>query len=195
MEIELNEENRNCFSIKSENEKINELLICLELIKDKLILILDEFKSCENCLKNNSLNYKSKEVLDLIQKYNDLKNNNKNNLRKSERKKSIINEINENEIEVKANEKTKNVFNNNKRRRGRPPKKLIKKEEKIEIKDNKKELTKEEKKSYVCEWPQCSRVFNKKSQLVKHRFSHSSDKPFACDWIGCNFRANRSLIN
>jgi hypothetical protein len=171
----------------------------LELIKDKLILILDEFKSCENCLKNNSLNYKSKEVLDLIQKYNDLKNNkndfknnNKNNLRKSERKKSNINEINENEIEVKTNEKKKIVFNNNnKRRRGRPPKKLIKKEEKIEIRDNKLDLTKEEKKSYVCEWPQCLRVFNKKSQLVKHRFSHCSDKPFACDWIGCSFRANR----
>ncbi len=76
-----------------------------------------------------------------------MKNNNKNNLRKSERKNSIINEINENEIEVKTNEKKKIVFNNNKRRRGRPPKKLIKKEEKIEIRDNKNDLTKEEKKS------------------------------------------------
>jgi hypothetical protein len=171
-----------------ENKRIRELLLNLELIKDKLINILDNYKSCESCQTIN--NIKREEINQLLKKYNVLKDFDFNyNINKTELKTEFKSEIINNYFDENSEVIPQRIQTKAKRRRGRP-KKSIQIKETVDETETKCEVN--NKCQYICEWPQCNQQFIKKSLLVKHRFSHSCDKPFACDWIGCSFRSTRS---
>jgi uncharacterized Zn-finger protein len=48
---------------------------------------------------------------------------------------------------------------------------------------------------HQCEWPDCGRVFADSSNLIAHRRVHTGERPFACDYDGCQqaFASSRFL--
>ncbi|XP_054162783.1 zinc finger protein 286A-like [Oppia nitens] len=45
-------------------------------------------------------------------------------------------------------------------------------------------------KPHVCDWPQCCKRYTQSSALITHKRTHMNLKPFVCDWIGCDYRTN-----
>jgi hypothetical protein len=187
-------ENKINNELENENELMRRLvdtlefkIMALELIKDKLIFILND------CKCNHMLNERQ-EIKQLVQKYEDLKQrndtqlNNKSFINKNISKEVMINNNNNNNNNsnnecdncfVKTNEinrriETKNVDNNYSHNR-----------------DNNK-LVKSKLKSMVdrfsCSWPGCDHKVDHKYQLKSHLLSHTGEKPFLCDWPGCEKR-------
>ena len=46
-------------------------------------------------------------------------------------------------------------------------------------------------KPYACDWGGCNHRCSKKDNLKTHKRVHTGEKPYACDWDGCNHRCSR----
>jgi hypothetical protein len=140
--------------IFSENELMRQLVEeleikvkTLELIKDKLIIILDD---CE-CHTNKELKQEVQLLIDNYHKLNQL-----NNKLKKDKNKTIN----------KKNSKIKTL---------KKLKKSIENEEKSEIKvENNEKIIKSKTGSYVCDWIGCDFETNTKRRLILHQGIHRS---------------------
>jgi len=120
----------------------------LELIKDKLIIILDDCK----CDTNKQLKQEVQLLIDNYHKLNEL-----NNKLKEEKNKKTIN---------KKNSKLKTL---------KKLKKSIENEEKSEIKvENNEKIIKSKTGSYICDWIGCDFETNTKRRLILHQGIHRS---------------------
>ncbi|XP_076265806.1 uncharacterized protein LOC143199702 [Rhynchophorus ferrugineus] len=50
----------------------------------------------------------------------------------------------------------------------------------------------QKKKTHVCHYPGCEKVYGKTSHLQAHLRWHTGERPFACNWIFCGKRFTRS---
>jgi hypothetical protein len=120
----------------------------LELIKDKLIIILDDCK----CDTNKGLKQEVQLLIDNYHKLNQL--NNKSKQQKNNKT------INKNNSKIKTLKKLK---------------KSIENEEKSEIKaENNEKMIKSKTGSYVCDWIGCDFETNTKRRLILHQGIHRS---------------------
>ena len=47
-------------------------------------------------------------------------------------------------------------------------------------------------KPYVCDWPGCDYAAAQRGHLTAHRRRHTGERPFRCPHEGCDFAASRS---
>ncbi|KAF9957385.1 hypothetical protein BGZ72_001875 [Mortierella alpina] len=50
------------------------------------------------------------------------------------------------------------------------------------------------KKSHLCPWPNCHKVFTRSAHLARHVRSHGGEKPYACPHEGCGKQFSRSDV-
>ena len=42
---------------------------------------------------------------------------------------------------------------------------------------------------YPCDWPGCEARFSRPFTLRNHKRTHTGEKPFVCDWPGCDYKS------
>jgi hypothetical protein len=44
---------------------------------------------------------------------------------------------------------------------------------------------------YACDWPGCEASFSRPFTLRNHKRTHTGEKPFVCDWPNCHYRSTQ----